>query len=64
MRKSFDQLGVGDQRDHGLRGLCSDAEFGRADRWLAIRGADGRKLTSAVEMMLSQLDLSRRIRSG
>ncbi|HEY1852750.1 MAG TPA: hypothetical protein VGG60_17145 [Candidatus Binataceae bacterium] len=54
VRKSFDQLGVGDLQtaDYVASVL---AEFGRADRWLAIRGGDGRKLTSVVEMMLSQL---------
>src|SRR6202521_111617 len=54
VRKSFDQLGVGDQQiaDYVASVL---AEFGHSSRWLAIRGAEGRKLTSVVEMLLTQL---------
>ncbi len=54
VRKSFDQLGVGDQQTADYVASLL-AEFGHSDRWLAIRGAEGRRLTSVVEMMLSQL---------
>jgi hypothetical protein len=54
VRKSFDQLGVGDpQTAEYIASVL--AEFSHSSRWLAIRGADGRKLTSVVEMMLAQL---------
>jgi hypothetical protein len=54
VRKSFDQVGVGDREttDYVASVL---AEFTRSDRWLQLRGAEGRRLTSVVEMMLSQL---------
>jgi hypothetical protein len=54
VRKSFGQVGVGDRQtaDYVASVL---AEFSRSDRWLQLRGADGRRLTSVVEMMLSQL---------
>ena len=54
VRKSFGQLGVGDRQttDYVASVL---AEFSRSDRWLQLRGADGRRLTSVIEMMLSQL---------
>jgi hypothetical protein len=54
VRKSFDQLGVGDRQTADYVASLL-AEFGHSDRWLAIRGAEGRRLTSVVEMMLSQL---------
>jgi len=54
VRKSFDQLGVGDRQTTDYVASLL-AEFGHSDRWLAIRGAEGRRLTSVVEMMLSQL---------
>ena len=52
--RSFHQLGVGDQQvtDYVATVL---ADFSRSDRWLQLRGADGRRLTSVVEMMLTQL---------
>jgi hypothetical protein len=52
--RSFHQLGVGDQQvaDYVATVL---AEFSRADRWLQLRGADGRRLTSVVEIMLTHL---------
>ena len=52
---SFNQLGVGDRQiaDYVATVL---AEFSRSDRWLQIRGADGRRLTSVVEMMLTRMD--------
>jgi hypothetical protein len=54
VRKSFDQVGVGDQQitDYVATVL---ANFSRSDQWLAIRGAEGRRLTSVVEMLLSQM---------
>jgi len=54
VRKSFDQLGVGDQQiAEYVAAVMSD--FSRSDRWLQLRDADGRRLTSVVEMALSQL---------
>jgi hypothetical protein len=54
VRKSFDQLGLGDNQitDYVASVL---AEFGHSSRWHAMRGAEGRKITSVVEMMLTQL---------
>ena len=54
VRRSFGQLGVGDQQvaDYVATVL---ADFSRSDRWLQLRDADGRRLTSVVEMMLAQL---------
>lgn len=54
VRKSFDRVGVGDREttDYVASVL---AEFTRSDRWLQLRGAEGRRLTSVVEMTLSQL---------
>jgi hypothetical protein len=54
VRKSFEQLGVGDQyiADYMATML---AEFSRSDRWLAMRNAEGQRLRSVVEMMLSQI---------
>jgi hypothetical protein len=56
VRKSFGQLGIGDNEttDYVASVLT---EFSHSDRWLQIRGADGGRLTSAVEMMMSQLDV-------
>src|SRR5260370_35713294 len=54
VRKSFDQLGVGDQQvAEYVAAVMSD--FSRSDRWLQLRDAEGRRLTSVVEMALSQL---------
>jgi hypothetical protein len=52
--KSFDQVGVGDQQivDYMASML---ADFSRAERWLMIRNAEGRRLASVVEMLASQL---------
>jgi hypothetical protein len=54
VRKSFDQLGLADQQitDYVASVL---AEFSRSDRWLALRGAEGRNLTSVVEELVAQL---------
>ncbi|MGH7916333.1 MAG: hypothetical protein ACREQE_02600 [Candidatus Binataceae bacterium] len=54
VRKSFDQLGVGDQRIAEYLATVL-ADFSRSDRWLALRDAEGRRLKSVVEMMLAQL---------
>jgi len=54
VHKSFGQLGVGDQRIAEYVATVL-SEFSRSDRWLQLRGADGRRLTSVVEMMLSQI---------
>ena len=50
--QSFHQLGVGDQQvaDYVATVL---ADFSRSDRWLQLRDADGRRLTSVVEMVLT-----------
>jgi hypothetical protein len=54
VRKSFAQLGLGDQQitDYVASVL---AEFGHSNRWLAIRGAEGRNLTGVVDELVSQL---------
>jgi len=54
VRKSFDQLGLGDRQITEYVASVL-AEFSRADRWLAIRGAEGRKLTDVVEELVAQL---------
>jgi hypothetical protein len=55
VRNSFNQLGVGDQQiAEYIATVLTD--FSRSDQWLRLRGADGRRLTSVVEMMLSQMD--------
>lgn len=54
-RKSFGQLGVGDQQIvEYVASVLTD--FSHADRWLAIRDADGQRLTTLVEMLLSRLE--------
>jgi hypothetical protein len=54
---SFNQLGVGDRQIAEYVATML-AEFSRSDRWLQIRGAEGRRLTSVVEMLLSQMGTS------
>ncbi len=54
VRKSFDQLGMGDQPIAEYVAAML-AEFSQSDRWLALGGADGRRLTSVVEMSLARL---------
>ncbi len=53
-RQSFDQLGVGDRQivDY-VASILTD--FSHADRWRLLRDAEGRRLTSAVEMLIAQL---------
>ncbi len=54
-RKSFSQLGMGDQQIvEYVASVLTD--FIRTDRWLAIRDAEGRRLSSVVEMLLEQLE--------
>jgi len=62
VRQSFGQLGVGDRpiTDYIATVLT---DFSRSERLLALRGADGRRLTSAVEMMLAQISPSDRTRA-
>ncbi|HTW86678.1 MAG TPA: hypothetical protein VMD75_01615 [Candidatus Binataceae bacterium] len=54
-RKSFSQLGVGDNRiaEYVAEVLT---EFSFSDRWLRMRAADGRRITSVVEMLVAQLE--------
>ena len=54
VRDSFSQLGVGDQQIAEYVATML-AEFSRSDRWLQIRGGDGRRLTSVVEMTLARM---------
>ncbi|HEX3409677.1 MAG TPA: hypothetical protein VHS07_05320 [Candidatus Binataceae bacterium] len=54
VRRSFDQLGLGDQQITNYVASVL-AEFSRSDRWLALRGAEGRNLTTVVEDLVSQL---------
>jgi hypothetical protein len=53
-RRSFDQLGVGDSQiaDY-IASILTD--FSRADRWLMFRDAEGRRLSSVVDMLIAQL---------
>jgi len=50
-------LGIG---DHQITEYVAAvlADFSRSDQWLRLRGADGKRLTSVVEMMLDQSGLS------
>ena len=60
-RKSFGQLGVGDQQIvEYVASVLTD--FARTDRWLALRDAEGRRLSSVVEMLLAQLGPDTRAR--
>jgi hypothetical protein len=53
-RQSFGQLGIGDQQvTEYVASVLTD--FSRSDRWLVIRNAEGRCLSSVVEMCLAQL---------
>jgi len=53
-RRSFGQLGVGDsQITDDIASMLAD--FSRADRWLMIRDAEGRRLSSVVDMLVAQL---------
>src|SRR5260370_9834697 len=54
VRKSFDQLGVGDQQVAEYVATVLN-DFSRSDRLLQLRDAEGRRLTSVVEMALAQL---------
>src|SRR6516164_5220969 len=57
VRKSFSDLGIADQQITEYIAAVL-ANFSRSDQWLRLRGADGRRLTSVVEMMLAQAGLS------
>jgi hypothetical protein len=61
VRQSFGQLGVSDQpiTDYIATVLT---DFSRSERLLAMRGAEGRRLTGAVEMMLAQISPADRTR--
>jgi hypothetical protein len=53
-RRSFGQLGLGDQQiAEYIASVLT--EFSHSDRWLAIRGTDGSRLSSVVEMWLAQI---------
>jgi hypothetical protein len=55
VRKSFGQLGVGDREIvEYVAALLT--EFSHSDRWLRLRDAEGKRITSAVEMVLTQID--------
>ena len=61
IRKSFGQLGVGDQQIvEYVASVLTD--FSRTDHLLAIRDAEGRRLSSVVEMLLAQLGPDARTR--
>ncbi len=53
VRKSFGQLGMGD-REIVAYVASVLTEFSHSDRWLRLRNAEGKRLTSTVEMMLTQ----------
>jgi hypothetical protein len=57
VRKSFSDLGIGDQQIAEYIAAVL-ANFSRSDQWLRLRGADGKRLTSVVEMMLAEAGLS------
>jgi len=57
VRKSFNQLGIGDRQIAEYVAAVL-ADFSRSDQWLRLRAADGKRLTSVVEMMLGQSGLS------
>ncbi|MBV8771519.1 MAG: hypothetical protein JO166_04180 [Deltaproteobacteria bacterium] len=56
VRKSFSQLGIGDQQIAEYIAAVL-ADFSHSGGWLRLRG-DGQRLTSVVEMMLAQAGLS------
>ena len=53
VRRSFGQLGMGDRAivEYVASVLT---EFSHSDQWLRLRNAEGKRLTSTVEMMLAQ----------
>ena len=53
VRKSFDQLGMG---DHAIVDYIASVltDFSHSDRWLRLRNAEGKRLTSTVETMLNE----------
>ena len=53
VRKSFDQLGMG---DHVIVEYVASVltDFSHSDRWLRLRNAEGKRLTSSVETMLTE----------
>jgi hypothetical protein len=55
VRKSFGQLGMG---DHAIVEYVASVltDFSHSDRWLQLHNAEGRRLTSTVEMLLTQTD--------
>src|SRR3984893_5025379 len=55
VHKSFSQLGMGDREivEYVASVL---ADFSHSDRWLPLRNAEGKRLTSMVEMVLTQPD--------
>ena len=67
VRRSFGQLGMGDRAivEYVASVLT---EFSHSDQWLRLRNAEGKRLTSTVEMMLAQenetLDLGGTHRMG
>ncbi len=66
VRKSFNQLGMGDREtaDYVASVL---ADFSHSSSWLRIRNAEGQRLTSTVEMILAreqpELDKAARVHS-
>ncbi len=55
VRKSFGQLGMG---DHAIVEYVASVltDFSHSDRWLQLHNGEGRRLTSTVEMLLTQTD--------
>jgi hypothetical protein len=59
--QSFSQLGMSDRQIvEYVASLLT--EFSRSDRWLLLQNAEGQRLTSTVEMLLSQLGPESRTR--
>lgn len=53
VRKSFRQLGISDPEVYDYVASVL-AEFSHSSRWLRLRDAEGRRLTSTVEMLLAR----------
>jgi hypothetical protein len=57
VRNSFGQVGVGDRQTTEYVATVL-ADFSHSERWQQLRGAEGKRLTSVVEMMVAQTGTS------
>jgi hypothetical protein len=61
--RSFGQLGLGER--HIVDYIASVlTEFAHADRWMMLRDAEGRRLGSVVEMLISATSFDNQMRAG